>query len=189
VFVVGILKTLEEQMNFDVVGGFEIKRKENRHGLFDKKFWKKVRSSNEDVPNACGCYVFALKNGSNIVAWYVGKTEKLTFEKECFQATKINYYNEVLADHKGLPFLFLLPRLTGSGNKFSKPTISGYRDIEFLEKLLIGLALERNPLLTNIKNTKLLKEMKVPGVMNSPQSAPTLAVRDLRNALGLRHKT
>jgi hypothetical protein len=172
-------------MYFDVIGGFHIERKPNRHGLFDKEFWRRVRSRDEDVPDACGCYIFALKNGSNIVAWYVGKTEKLTFEKECFQATKVNYYNEVLADHNGSALLFLLPRMTASGNKYSKPTKSGYRDIDFLEKLLIGIALERNPLLMNIKNTKLLKEMVVPGVMNSPQARPTLAVRDLRSALGL----
>jgi hypothetical protein len=172
-------------MKFDVVGGFEIARKKNRHGLFDKEFWREVRSSNERIPDACGCYIFALKNGSNIVAWYVGKTEKMTFEKECFQPTKINYYNDVLADHNGTPLLFFIPRLTPSGNKFSKPTNSGYRDVEFLEKLLIGMALERNPRLMNIKNTTLLREMVVPGVMNSPQARPTLAVSDLRNALGL----
>ena len=41
----------------------------------------------KEFPAACGCYVFALKNGGNIIAWYVGKTERMTFEKECFQAT------------------------------------------------------------------------------------------------------
>ncbi|MGA8689783.1 MAG: hypothetical protein WB662_07715, partial [Methyloceanibacter sp.] len=65
--------------------------------------------------------------GDNIKAWYVGKTEKRTFYKECFGATKINYYNEVLIDHNGTPLLFPLPRLTNSGAKFSKPTKSGYR--------------------------------------------------------------
>jgi hypothetical protein len=81
--------------------------------------------------------------------------------------------------------LYLLPRLTNSGEKFSKPTRSGYRDIDFLETLLIGMALEQNKNLANIKKTKLLREMIVPGVINSPQARPTGPVTDLRNALGL----
>lgn len=171
-------------MKFDVRGGFKIARKPNRHGIFDKEFWKQVSDSDGDLPGACGCYVFALQNGNNIVAWYVGKTEKRTFESECFQATKVNYYNEVLVDHNGAPLLFLLPRLTNSGAKFSKPTKSGYRDIDFLETMLIGMALERNKDLTNVKKTKLLREMIVPGIINSPQARPTGPVIDLRKALG-----
>jgi hypothetical protein len=172
-------------MRFQVYGGFEIARKPNRHGVFDNSFWHQVTDKHEDLPDACGCYIFALQHGNNIVSWYVGKTEKRTFHKECFQATKINYYNEVLVDHTGTPLLFLLARMTGSGRKFSKPTHSGYRDIDFLETMLIGMALEQNENLTNVKNTKLLREMVVPGVINSPQARPTSPVADLRNALGL----
>lgn len=172
-------------MNFEVYGGFPIPRKDNWHGDFNKSFWGAVKKKDSDLPNACGCYVFALEHGSNIVAWYVGKTEKRTFQQECFHATKTNYYNEVLVDHSGTPLLFLLPRLTASKEKFSKPTIGRYRDVEFLETLLIGMALDRNKDLTNIKKTTLLREMIVPGIINSPQARPTTAVRDLRNALGL----
>ena len=107
-------------MNFDVYR-FEIDRKENRHGIFGKDFWTKVENENNELVSACGCYIFALQHGENVVPWYVGKTEKRTFEKECCGAAQINYYNEVLVDHSGNPFLFLLPRLTGSGKKFSKP--------------------------------------------------------------------
>jgi hypothetical protein len=173
-------------MKFDVYGGYEIVRKTNRHGEFDKHFWEQVTAEDKDLPDACGCYVFALQNGDNIVAWYVGKTEKRTFRNECFQATKINYYNECLIDHHGRPLLFLLPRLTDSGRKFSKPTSSGYRDIDFLKTMLIGMALERNFNLLNVKKTKLLREMIVPGVINSPQARPTGPVLNLRNALELR---
>jgi hypothetical protein len=162
-----------------------IARKANRHGVFDKNFWKQVSDSNENLPEACGCYVFALQNGNNIVSWYVGKTEKCTFEKECFQATKINYYNEVLVDRKGTPLLFLLPRLTKSRMKFSKPTKGSYRDIDFLETMLIGMALERNRDLMNVKKTKLLRELVVPGIINTPPERPSRPVLDLQNALGM----
>jgi hypothetical protein len=172
-------------MRFDVYGGFEIRRKSNRFGVFDKEFWARVSTETPGLPGACGCYIFAIKNGSNIVAWYVGKTEKLTFQKECFQATKINYYNEILIEHNGAPLLFLLPRLTTAMKKFSKPTKAGYRDVEELETILIGMALERNPNIYNVRKTKLLREIIVPGVMNSPQAKPTRSQQDLKNALGL----
>src|ERR1700734_1473855 len=106
-------------MKFDVYGGFEIERKPNRHGVFDRQFWGRVSESNENLLSACGCYVFALQNGDSIVAWFMGKTEKRTFQDECFQASKINYYNEALVNHNGMALLFLLPRLTASGKKFS----------------------------------------------------------------------
>ena len=72
-----------------------------------------------------------------------------------------------------------------SGAKFSKPAKSGYRDIDYLETLLIGMALDQNYDLMNVKKTKFMKEMVVPGVINSPQSRPTTPVTELRNALGL----
>ncbi len=74
-------------MNFEVHGGFSIPRKANWHGDFNKSFWGTVKKKDSDLPNACGCYVFALEHGSNIVAWYVGKMEKRTFQQECFHAT------------------------------------------------------------------------------------------------------
>ncbi len=172
-------------MKFGVYGGFEIRRKKNRHGVFDKDFWESVDDTMDGLPDACGCYVFALQNGANIVAWYVGKTERRTFKTECFQSAKINYYNEALVDHRGTPLLFLLPRLTDSGTKFSKPTTTGYRDIDFLETLLIGMALERNRHLMNVTKTRLLREIVVPGVINSPQKRPPQPVVALRDALGV----
>jgi hypothetical protein len=172
-------------MKFDVYGGYEIYRKPNRLGIFDKSFWQRVCQQETHLPDACGCYIFVLQNGHNIIPWYVGKTEKNTFRNECFQATKINYYNDALISRHGKPLLFLVARVTASGKKFSKPTTSGYRDIEYLESMLIGIALERNSNLLNVKKTKLLREMVVPGVINSPQAAPVQAVRDLKNALGL----
>ena len=173
-------------MRFDVCGGFEIERQPRRQGgVFNDTFWTKMDASNDSLSGACGCYIFALRNGDNIVAWYVGKTEKLTFKKECFQPTKISYYNGLLKKHNGVPILILLPRLTGSGKKFSKPTKRGYRDIDFLETLLIGMALEQNANLLNVQKTKLLREMVVPGLINTKPGPRTGPVQALRNALGM----
>ena len=172
-------------MKFEIYRAFEIERKPTRLGLFEKAFWKTVNEEVNGLSEACGVYLFALQHGTNIKPWYVGKTEKKNFSFECFQATKINYYNDVLVAHPGRPLLFLIPRITATREKFSKPTKSGYRDIEFLETILIGYALEKNPELANVKKTKLLRDMEVPGILNSPQARPTNAVQDLKSALGL----
>jgi hypothetical protein len=134
-------------MRFDVYGGFKIDRRPNRLGMFGKNFWKQVSDLDEGLPGACGCYIFALKYRENIVAWYVGKTEKDTFKTECFQPTKVNYFNEVLRAHGGTPLLFLLPRLTRIGTRFSRPIESGYRDVDFSKRCLSVWHLKRTQLL------------------------------------------
>jgi len=72
-------------MNFEIYGGFEIARdKKTRHGVFDKSFWKLVGERETVLPDACGCFVFVLKNGDNIVAWYIGKAERQSFLGDLF---------------------------------------------------------------------------------------------------------
>lgn len=171
-------------MHYGVFGGFELPRKENRLGDYNKSFWTETEERKPGLSDACGCYVFALKNGDNIKSWYVGKAERQPFYKECFSAAKKLIFNDILIERNGTPLLFLLPRMTKK-DKLCKPTVWKYADIEFLETMLIGIALEENAELANVKKTKHLREMRVPGVINSPQAAPTLSVRDLRNALGL----
>ena len=173
-------------MIFAVHGGFEIyRKKKNRWGVFDKEFWARVEQQEQGLSRACGCYVFALQNGENINAWYVGKTEKSSFQKECFQATKLMYYNEVLDAHNGTPRLFLIARLTPTTGKFSKSSTNGYNDIDYLESMLIGMALEKNSHLQNVKKTKFLRELVVPGVINTQPGRSTDAILGLKNALGL----
>jgi hypothetical protein len=89
-----------------------------------------------------------------------------------------------MKDHAGIWLLYLIPKLTKT-LKFSKPSENGHYDIEFLETMLIGIALDTNPELANIKKTKLLKEMVVPGVINTKPGAPPKSVQDLQNALGI----
>jgi hypothetical protein len=172
-------------MKFEIYGGFEIKRDdETRQGVFNRSFWDVVRDADPRLTDACGCYLFALQNGRNIVAWYVGKAERQSFYQECFLPAKRYIYNDVLARRSGKPLLFLIARVT-PGGKFCKPATGHYPDVDFLENMLIGFALNKNPDLKNIGRTRMLREMVVPGVINSPRAAPRLPVRELKNALGL----
>lgn len=174
-------------MKYEVFGGFEIPRNDDRLGNYNKSFWDQVETTEERLSEACGCYIFALQNGDNLKPWYIGKSERQPFKRECFSVGKRHIFDKTLNKRSGTPLLFLLPRMNARG-KCCTPNRSKrkWSDIEFLERMLIGIALEQNRELANIQNTKLLRKLIVPGIVNSPRAAPTLPVRELRNALGLK---
>lgn len=164
--------------DYTIHGPFKIKKRSNGH--IDRtpeaidEFWSRVREEDEGLPMACGCYLFAVQAGKGIRPWYIGLAEKQTFEGECFALHKREIYNDVLADRKGTPLLFLIAKRTTTG-RFANPSRNGSRTSRFLESLLIGAALERNRELMNIHKTAVLRELRVPSLVNSPQSRPSRA--------------
>lgn len=173
-------------MKYDVYGAWALPRK---NGIIDssndakKKFWEEVDSWNEGLSSACGCYVFVLQNKP----WYVGMASKQSFSRECFAHQKINIYNTALREYsKAVPYLYLIARKTPNSNNFCLPGKNGHQDIEFLEKMLIGLGISRNPNLSNIKGTKLLKELNVPGIINTKKGqGSSKAVQEIKSVLGI----
>ena len=99
-------------MQYSVHGPFKLSRKKY-NGLADtskearKEFAEKLKGDNLGLPDACGCYIFAIKAAKGFKPWYVGITKRQSFIKECFTPTKINIYNEVLASGVATPLLFL----------------------------------------------------------------------------------
>jgi hypothetical protein len=82
--------------------------------------------------------------------------------------------------------LILIAKLTPA-KRFTRPSSNGHADIQLLEKLLIGSALVRNRDLLNAKHTRLLGEMRVPGVLNTGRGqARSIAVQSLKRALGIK---
>ena len=177
-------------MRYEVFGPFTIPRKPN--GLVDRRaaaqrdFWDNVvASADGGLPEACGCYVFAVRAAKGIVPWYIGLTEKRTFRKECLGAHQAGIYNDVLAaKEKGRPLLYLLAKRTPTG-RLVKPSKNKQADIQFLETYLIGHGLNKNSKLLNQKKTKFLKSMQVPGVLNSNKGRPGKPAKSLQVALGL----
>ncbi len=149
-------------MDFSVYGPFEMERKSNGHidtsKQSKKNFTSMVDASKFNLSLSTGCYVFALKSGGGSKAWYVGKAEGQSFSKEIFAIHKINVFNDVLASKKGIPQIYLIGKLCWPG-KMRR------RTIDFLETTLIGMALSRNPELKNIRDTKMLKEIRVPAII------------------------
>ena len=140
-------------MEYTIHGPFEIKRQGktvNHLATELKKFWSEIDEQFEGLSFACGCYLFALKAGKGSTPWYVGKAEKQSFSKEVFNSHKVQYYNDIIANQKGKPIIFILAKRTRK-KKFVKPSKNGHSDIDFLETLLIGAALGKNRDLLNKK--------------------------------------
>ena len=174
-------------MKFEVYGPFEIDR--TSKGLVSsdaasrREFWERVEDDVPDLPDACGCYVFAIQASRGILPWYVGKAEKQSFVNECLSSHKINHYNNAIVGRKGKPVLYLLPQVTRNGkyrkvSKLQKPAISE------LETMLMGMAISRNPGMLNIKGTRMMRELTVEGFLNSKKSSGGKASSELRKILG-----
>ena len=146
-------------------------------------FWDKFDEESNGLSSAVGCYIFSIRASKGIRPWYVGLAEKQSFRKECFAVHKLLNYNECLSSRKGTPVLTLIPKHTKT-DRFAKEGKNGHKDIQFLEALLISSCLRRNPELLNIKSTKLLKEMVVPGLLNSPKGRIETTIKEFKKLIG-----
>lgn len=173
-------------MNYSVHGPYTLPRYRNlvtRDFREKRAFWSNVEDDEQGLASACGCYVFTIRG----IVRYVGLAAKQTFKGECFKPHKLNQYDLGLQETQGEPRLILIAKRTPEG-RFAKPTQNdnGHGDIVFLEQMLIGMGIQREPDLLNIRGTKLLKSMHVPGVLNTTQGeARANSVQALRFALGL----
>lgn len=153
-------------MYFTVYGPFELDRKSN--GRVDRRlrslFWERVDGKKPTLADRTGCYVFALSAGGGAKPWYVGKAESQSFYDEIFTSHKMEIFNDVLASKKGKPQIYLIPRLS-TGGKLCWPGKTKRRSVDFLETMLIGMALSRNADLKNIKDTKILREITLPALV------------------------
>ena len=171
-------------MNFSIHGPYEIPRDGNlitrdRHRR--RQFWDTIDVQTAGLSEAIGCYIFSIRG----MPWYAGSAQRQDFKHECFSAHKITQYEAALHKGKGRAFLQLFARTT-PGDRFCKKTTRAYRDIDFLENSIIGMALRRNPQLQNIRGTAFLRDMHVPGLVNNrPGEARAHAVRELRDVLGI----
>lgn len=152
------------------------------------EFWHSVDQLHPGLSSACGIYIFGLRAGGGFTPWYVGKCNaKYGFKGECFSREKASKYEEVLKRpdiQRGTPVLFLLPRL-GIKTAFAKFSPRNNSEIGWLEKEFIQLGILANSNLINRQSTKWIREVVVPGVMNSPPGRNDEPTRKLRRLLNL----
>ena len=161
-------------------------RQINSHGIRGRgNFWSMIDELSVGLSTARGCYVFSIRAGRGIRPWYVGQASgEKGFKQEVFQSHKLVHMNGVMARIKrGTPIIHLLPRITPTG-RFSKNVQQA--ELDYLETLLIGLALTQNHKLCNVQTAKLLQKVVVPGVTKGGGSGRLKESRaTLKIALGL----
>lgn len=175
-------------MNFFPHTPIEVPRQKNGHVAADKEslayFWESVDAQTDDgVSGAIGCYIFSVRSGGGILPWYIGLAEKQSFKKECFTSHKLVHYNDILVQRRGVPMLTFVTKYT-PGWKLLNPTGNTHRDIRFLERILISNCLKRNPEVSNSRDTKLLREMRVPGLLNTQQGKAYASVKAFQLLIG-----
>ena len=152
-----------------------------------KSFWDCVDlDAGVRLREGCGCYVFVTRGGPGYRPWYVGRTKR-RFEWEVFAPRNRLIYEAVMNDpdeRVGLPYLFLVARLTDTTGQ----PIMGklwWKEAEFVERLLIIDAYNKNPKLKNVQGVNYAR-LTVPGVFKdrTPPGRELDATRELRKALG-----
>jgi hypothetical protein len=164
---------------FDVYGPFDVARTGGLIEYSQPAFWSEVEDYDTGLSKAIGCYMFCLTHGTNIMPWYVGKTwAKNGFRGETFTPHKLVVYNRCINGRRALPQLFLFPLMTGTcddAGNFSHNRSRGRKVIEWLEKTMIGMALQRNPDLGNLNDATLPRSVTVRGIMGEQRRGRAFA--------------
>ena len=169
-------------MLFDVYGPLPVEFGDDNE-RWRAAFWNDVEDQQaEGLKLAIGCYAFCLRNGENSKPWYVGKTLAATgFEGEIFQPHKVSHFKNANEVNRGRREIFLFPLLTPEG-RFSHALTAGQPSIDWLETTLIGMALAKNPRIANLQNTRMLRNIQVPGLCGETlPGRPTSAVAAVRS--------
>ena len=146
------------------------------------ELWATVNKTRSGLSDAKGCYVFGISTsgGNQILPWYVGKTTNQVYLSECFKAHQRNHYSRAINHYsRAKPYMYLIPQLTNDG-RFFRGTAS--RAIDFVETYLIGFALWANPDLLNKRDTKLYREIEIPGFLNTKRGTVGAATRALKRS-------
>jgi hypothetical protein len=161
-------------MWFDMYGPFKLSRINRRIPSRQTEFWNQVQGASErygskpqELERAIGCYAFGLRHGDAMKPWYIGMTvAKGGFRREVLQQHKRDHYDQVINEHRGAPIMFLMPLLTPEGY-FSRDRTSNKPLIQWVEKMLFGIALRQNLDCRNQRDTKFLRNVVVHGIFNS----------------------
>jgi hypothetical protein len=161
-------------MYLDMYGPFELSREDWIIPSRQPEFWQDVQRASErygygvkELERAIGCYAFGLRHGDSLKPWYVGMTvAKGGFRGEVLQEHKRDHYNEVIKEHNGQPVMMLMPLLTPEGF-FSHDRTTNKPLIQWVEKMLFGVALRQNLECRNQRDTKYLRNVVVHGIFNS----------------------
>ncbi|MCA9279289.1 MAG: hypothetical protein H6815_08310 [Phycisphaeraceae bacterium] len=125
-----------------------------------------------------GCYIFAMRAGKGFKPWYVGKAGK-GFGQEIFSHHKLEIYNSaIFKSSRGTPVVFFV---TPMGNHRKVPQ----NELKHMEKELTLYALDKNPRLCNVQNTKNLPRWTIRGVIRSGKGRASRPSIQFKKMMGM----
>ena len=149
-------------MSISVYGPFIF----DKDKCYDKQYisdqWDDLDNEIGDLSDACGVYIFSLKNADNYVPVYIGRTSSSAgFRKRVFSDDKFRTTIRYIIENRGLLTIHLLAR--------RKPIQAGFAvisedDLEYLETFCIMCALRKNEKLTNVSKTRFVERILIPGI-------------------------
>lgn len=176
------------KLNFGVFGPYTIPTLPRDNDEIDKKELNSTHWAQWDaeaglaLSTALGCYILSI-SGKHPVPWYVGKTEA-GFKKECFNPKNLRAFEGVLRKNgRGKPQITLIVNVT-PGGKLVKPSKNEHSQIDFLENYLIATCLRKNPDLCNSKQTRFVRGVYVPGLLNPKRGKPSDSAKSLAKLVG-----
>ena len=173
---------------YETFGEFTLPRSESKSRIDDNllknEFWPYVERSHPKLTTASGCYILAIRHGTGIKPWYVGKANgKKGFLQEVTNDRNVRNFNAQIDRQKsGTPVLFLIARMT-PGGRFKNNQQE--QDLAWLEKELIKLSLNANAELINKQKTDFAQKLVLPGVFNTPRQRHSEPTQKLRRCLNL----
>ncbi|HTD36371.1 MAG TPA: hypothetical protein VK669_02560 [Candidatus Limnocylindrales bacterium] len=170
-------------ISYTVSGPFVLPTVKNQNGT--KRIGDNVKQAfaETDYAHRKGCYIFAVSRGHGaIVPHYIGQTKK-SFFSECFTDHKLRKYDVALhSDSYGKPMLFFVEAPAAKGPVNSKALTA-------LEDYLIGLGLQRNAKLKNIRGTRNAEPpFAIKDVHTKRRGKPRAEVTAFRRMLGINAK-
>jgi hypothetical protein len=138
------------------------------------------------IRRAIGCYVFALKPSKTLRFWpyYVGQSCRQTLAQRVFQSTdKPTLYKEIVNEYRrAAAYFYLLPLLT-EGARFARVG-TNQQLINKAEYALIGMALNANPDLWNIKHRMQMESFSIDGTPQTERTRDSAPAASFRRMLG-----
>ena len=192
-------------MNFEVYGPFLLNAEfdvEGLSGWIDQpeinEFWVEVKKQHEDLENACGVYIFCVEgkqkgaSKTTNLPWYVGKAEKLTFKRECFNHRNQLSYNKVISqlyrEVTAINFYFVARH--NENGEFSAPAKKEdgtvYEGVRFAERSFMQKSLAANNHLLNIKDLTNARRTQIRNILNWPvKGRDDYSAAALKDSLGI----
>ena len=125
-------------MEYDVYGPYNLRDRKkvliSANKETQKNFWKKVKLDAEGLDKACGCYVFSINN----VPFYVGMTQKRSFDKECFIPRNLLTCREIMDERTRGKLSILYPSLQIMRNVSQSQAKAGIQILSSLKPYLLG---------------------------------------------------